>query len=286
MGKTLIINGADFSEVAIGHVELPRELSDTALAWIAASGNSGLTDDQKFAIDDFITAIGVNELGSVFSKIERLWLPMLSADKAHGLIDYKILDTHTLPSMSQTIFEDRVVFTNHGLKYVGTDSSSFVIDDALSVDMQNMSWMLLNTVQLPSVSAGDSKTIAGIGVSSVFTKYFFKVITKTQVQYRFNSSGSSVYIDSASDRLSASFSGLISNSNGVKILKPSGSIETTSAVEEAGTVIGVRVFAKNGNLSIEDGVPVGCWIIAKALTDDEATTLKNAVDTLFAAINV
>lgn len=291
MGKTLIIKGADFSSVSIGQVELPRELSATALAWIEASNNSGFTDAQKYAIDDFITAIGVGSQGSIYSKIDRLWLPFLSADKAHSLVDYKSdgYVTPTLNETSQATWDNDVTFSNYGLKATsGNDTDSApIIDSSLSIDFQNVSMFILNTLEFPTLGTGETAIHAGIGAAKVYNRYLFKASARTSIKYQINNSSTPVYVDTSKNRRQVALTGFISTSEVLRIMVADGTMHDADSPLSAETIsdAGIRILRINGYKIQEDSIPHGAYIVAKALTNTEATTLKSAVETLFAAIS-
>lgn len=84
----ITLKGADFSADNIGQVELERTLNAYTLAAIEASGNTGMTDTQKFALDDLFIAMGVDGSNNVMSKIRKLYIPMLATEVANALINY------------------------------------------------------------------------------------------------------------------------------------------------------------------------------------------------------
>lgn len=288
MGKTLVINGADFSAVSIGRVELPRELSDTALAWINASGNTGLTDEQKFAIDDFITAIGVDSVGSVYSKIDRLWLPMLAGDKAHSLVDYKngYTDAYTsMPQTSKTSFDDNVSFASHGLKVTqdGTARAQVIVDSDYTFNSQDCSFFMFNTEDYATLASG-SKDTSGIGnISSPVYKRFGMTLTSSALQNHFLS-GTALFYDTKSGFREPHLHGVASNSTGISLLYSDGTFRSSEAVTSE-TLTGISILRGTAAYLNNDATPsYGAFIVGKYMTNENITTLKTAVETLFAAI--
>lgn len=70
----LRLNGADFSQKNIGHIDFKRELSsETTL--ILSNFSKSLTDAQKFAVQDFIKKLKDE---NVWSHIENLYIPILA----------------------------------------------------------------------------------------------------------------------------------------------------------------------------------------------------------------
>lgn len=288
MGKTLVINGADFSAVSIGRVELPRELSDTALAWINASGNTGLTDEQKFAIDDFITAIGFDVVGSVYSKIDRLWLPMIAGDKAHSLVDYKngYINAYTsMPQTSKTSFDDNVSFASHGLKVTqdGTARAQLIVDSDYTFNSQDCSFFMFNTEDYATLAAGQTKETSGIGDTSSINKRFGMILTSTAFQNKFLS-GTALFYDTKSGFREPHLHGVASNSTGISLLYSDGTFHSSEAVASE-TLTGISILRGPAAYLNNDATPsYGALIVGKYMTNENITTLRTAIDTLFAAI--
>lgn len=289
MGKTLVINGADFSAVSIGKVELPRELSGTALAWIEASGNTGLTDVQKYAIDDFITAIGVDSVGSMWDKIDRLWLPMIAGDKAHSLVDYKneYIDGYTsMPQTSKTSFDDNVSFANHGLKVTqdGSARAQIIVDSDYTFNSQDCSFFMFNSEDYATIASGQSKEVSGIGnISSPNNKRFAMVLTSSAIQIKFLSS-TVLTNDTKRGFREPHLRGVTSNSTGISLLYSDGTFESSAAVESE-TLTGISILRGPAPYLNDNATPsYGAFIVGKYMTNENIATLRTALDTLFAAI--
>lgn len=290
MGKTLVINGADFSEVAIGHIDLPRELSTIAKAWINASGNTSLTDMQKYAIDDFISAIGVDEENSVFSKIDRLWLPMLSADKAHSLIDYKNNYANAISSMTQdskNSFDSYAGFENHGLRISTApngDVPMIVADNDYTFNTQNVTFFQFNTVQYDTHTESDVVYMEGIGDKSSSYKTFRQVLTSSALQNYFLSRSNLVYDTSNGFRL-PHLRGVSSNSENLKVLLSNNTLSSQSAVTSE-NLTGIGILRNDVPYCYPlTSKPIGAYIVGKAMSDEEVITLSTAIDALFDIIN-
>lgn len=288
MGKTLIINGADFSAVSIGKVELPRELSETALAWIEASGNTSLTDEQKFAIDDFITAVGVDRVGSIWSKIDRLWLPMIAGDKAHSLVDYKngYIDAYTsMPQTSKTSFDNNVSFVNHGLKVTqdGSSREKIIVDSDYTFNSQDCSFFMFNTENYATLASGQNKDASGIGDSSSVNKRFGIVLTSTALQQKFLSSVL-LTSDTKSGFREPHLHGVASDSTGLSILYSNGTFYSSEAITSE-TLTGISILRAPAAYLSDSATPsYGAFIVGKYMTNENITTLRTALNTLFAAI--
>ena len=277
MGKTLIINGADFSSVSIGTVKLPRELSDTALEWIAASGNSGLSDTQKFAVDDFITSIGVGVVDSIYSKIDKLFLPMLASDLGHSLIDYA--NNYESPTPANI---NNLEFRSHGVGVSSnpTDVYAVVLDSAYVIDAQDCSVFMMNSETYPSLTSG-SKNRGGVGSKTTNMQYRVQQTSTALIGFAF----STTELREANPNFTPKMVGCVGTTNSMKILDSKGELNTQTAV--SGTCTGLSITQYNGNRHVDaDSPAMGAYIIGKAMSDTDVLGLKSAIEALFAAINV
>lgn len=278
MGKTLIINGADFSGVSIGKVVLPRELSSKAIEWIEASGNNELTNTQKFAIDDFITAIGVETDNSVWSKLDKMFLPMLANDLGHSLIDYK--NNYVAASPANI---NNLVYRNHGVAPSSNpvDIYAVYLDTAYLINCQNCSLFMMNSEPYSTLAAGSSANRGGIGSQTTNMQYRMQQTPTAMRRYAF----STTYDTEVTPNLTPKLTGCIGTSGAMKILDSKGSLITQSPVNNSFT--GLSIMQYNGNRLVDaTGPAIGVYIAGKALSTEEVTLLKTAVEELFSAINV
>lgn len=276
MGKTLIINGADFSGVSIGKVVLPRELSPKAIEWIEASGNNELTDTQKFAVDDFITAIGVGTDNSVWSKLDKMFLPMLANDLGHSLIDYK----NNYAAASPTNINN-LVYRNHGIDISSnpTDVYAVYLDSAYLINCQNCSLFMMNSESYPTASS--PRNMGGIGSQTSNMQYRIQQTRTAMKRFAFSTTD---YTETTPN-LTPKLTGCVGTSEAMMILDSKGALITQSAVND--TFTGLSIMQYNGNRHVDaTGPAIGVYIAGKSLNTEEVTILKTAVETLFAAINV
>lgn len=106
----LVLRGADFSANNLGQVEITTELDDYTKAAIAASGNTGMTNVQKSALNTFFKKVGAWGGGSnIWSKMDRVYIPFLCADIANAGHDY------TENGDDVTLASDKYVLRNKGL---------------------------------------------------------------------------------------------------------------------------------------------------------------------------
>lgn len=106
----LVLRGADFSANNLGQVEITTELDNYTKAAIAASGNTGMTDVQKSALNTFFKKVGAWGGGSnIWSKMDRVYIPFLCADIANAGHDY------TEKGDDVILASDKYVLRNKGL---------------------------------------------------------------------------------------------------------------------------------------------------------------------------
>ena len=88
----ITLKGADFSANNIGQVNIERVLNPYTVAAIEASGNTSLTEAQKFALDDLFLAMGVDGSNTVMSKMRKLYIPMIGGTVGDAFINYATND--------------------------------------------------------------------------------------------------------------------------------------------------------------------------------------------------
>lgn len=290
MGKTLIINGADFSAVKVGDVEIPRVYQQMTLDWIAASGNS-FTDAQKEALDDLVLALIANNR-TLWNKLDRIWLPMIAIDKAHSLYEYKngVNSYSSMNTSNQRTFDDSVGFGNLGVYPTATSSTHApIIDSSYSLDTKDCSMFILNTQSYPTLTATQIKATIGTNNTSSDTGgvcvLFMQTFANDTMRIGFPTSAASDYIQSTNAEKTPSLRGIISNSEGRKALFSDGIKSIGAALEQSNTISGIVLLnGANPFMSYVDTTPKGAAIVGKALTDDEALTLQSRVNALAVAM--
>lgn len=290
MGKTLIINGADFSAVKVGNVEVPRVYQQKTLDWIAASGNT-FTDAQKEALDDLVLELMANN-SALWNKLDRIWLPMIAVDKAHSLYEYKneVNSYESMNATNQGTFNNSVGFGNLGIYPTGTSSTKApIIDSSLSIDTKNVSMFTLNTQAYPDVSASLIRTSVGTnngsndpgGVCVSFKQSLPSGIMK--IGYP-NSSGG--LAQSTGVEQIPSLRGTISDNSSRRALFFEDIKTIGSALETSNTIANI-VILSSSNIYMPSGdkTPMGAAIIGKAVTDNEALSLQEKVNALLSAMS-
>lgn len=298
MGKTLIINGADFSAIKVGNVEVPRVYQQKTLDWIAASGNT-FTDAQKEALDDLVLALDANN-GALWSKIDRLWMPLIAFDKAHSLYDYKnATDSYNnMDSTSKGIFDNNVNFTNKGLLApIQISNAQLTVDSTFEIDTQNVSFFIMNSETYPTIASSTIR--ASLGTNSIINTgfgtfvLFIQQLTESNggrmnVGFPTSDSSSLIRVSSAgtSDMYKPHLFGVISDSEKAEVMEINGTFhQVGSEVVSSATITGINLLTGSTRNMIADTVSKCIFIVGKAMSHELATTLQNRIEALHAAMS-
>lgn len=290
MGKTLIINGADFSAVKVGNVEVPRVYQQKTLDWIAASGNT-FTDAQKEALDDLVLELMANN-SALWNKLDRIWLPMIAVDKAHSLYEYKneVNSYESMNATSQGTFNNSVGFGNLGIYPTATSSTKApIIDSSLSIDTKNVSMFTLNAQAYPDVSTAVIRT--SIGTNNLSTDpggvcvSFKQSLSSGIMKIGYPNSNDDLVRTTGVEQI-PSLRGTISDNSSRRALFFEGIKTIGSALETSNTIANI-VILSGSNLYMPSGdkTPMGAAIIGKAVTDNEALSLQEKVNALLSAMS-
>lgn len=280
MGSTIIIKKADFSSVSIGHVDIPRELSEDTLAWIALSGNTTMTNEQKYALDDFITTL---KTSSVYNKIDKMHLPLLASDKTHALVDYKNKKDDAIQALL-----DVYTFRNHGILSETGVANTPKIDPDYQRSTSDISLYCFATEGMSEVNVGTLDYFNSIGGdhSNSVELAAYKDTYTVQIRCNIDGDATRVVNDSTAAKFSPGFFGFSINGDTIMYMKRDGSIVSTSAGGYTDAVhTGYSLLGLNNN-SHEQHSATGAFIVGSALTNEEATLLRNAIVTLATALGV
>lgn len=125
---------------------------------IAASGNTSMTDAQKWALNHFFYQIGAISNDGVFAKLEGLYLPMISGDNlTYAMVDYKGNNNLSLTGK-------KVKFQSHGLFIGDSGTGASVLarnDYAGAVDALSVAALFTE-----NFTTRTNKTIFGFGAAS------------------------------------------------------------------------------------------------------------------------
>lgn len=139
------LSRADFSANNIGKYEFPKELSQFTIDAIAASGKV-MTDEQKYAMEDFFTSIGAIDNNGIWAKLDKVYIPFIGADVTKGLMNYKT------NNLDNTLNADNLTLVNGGVKVKG-EADVTTADANNAVDNYVWNWdsksvFMLNTEPL------------------------------------------------------------------------------------------------------------------------------------------
>lgn len=280
MGSTIIIKKADFSSVSIGHVDIPRELSEDTLAWIALSGNSTMTNEQKYALDDFITTL---KTSSVYNKIDKMHLPLLASDKTHSLVDYKNKKDDAIQALL-----DVYTFRNHGILSETGVANTPKIDPAYQRSISDISLYCFATEGMSEVNVGTFDYFNSVGGDHSNSVELTTYKDNYAVQIRCNIDGGAnrMVNDKTAAKFSPGFFGFSINGDTIMYMKRDGSIKSDSAGTYTDAVhTGYSLLGLNKNSHVQHAA-TGAFIVGSALTNEEATLLRNAIVTLATSLGV
>lgn len=280
MGSTIIIKKADFSSVSIGHVDIPRELSEDTLAWIALSGNTTMTNEQKYALDDFITTL---KTSSVYNKIDKMHLPLLASDKTHALVDYKNKKDDAIQALL-----DVYTFRNHGILSETAVANTPKIDPDYQRSISDISLYCFATEGMSEVNVGTLDYFNSVGGDHSNSVELTTYKDNYAVQIRCNIDGDAnrMVNDETAAKFSPGFFGFSINGDTIMYMKRDGSIKSNSAGAYTDAVHkGYSLLGLNKNSHVQHAA-TGAFIVGSALTNEEATLLRNAIVTLATALGV
>lgn len=285
MGKTIVITGADFSDVSIGHVDLPRELSGDALAWIEASGNSSMTDNQKCAIDDFIS-----ETSSVRSKLKVLYIPLIASGLTKAFINYA---TVTFNDDTPTGLSTYVGYKDKGIYSLGDSyPNNCPIALATGISNINASFFIAYTNDFDDPGSGNATQIPGLFLgSSAFDRVgTFDRISHTTYAFLPKQdmilNDSVIINDATTNKHKKGTRGTSFVSDAWRVVKADGSVEsgTYPSTPTARTLSSLHLLSKPGlNGFSEEDTVWGMVAVGTALTDLEMQAFKISSDKLMAA---
>lgn len=279
MGKTLVIRGADFEAVKVGTVEIPRELSPEALAWIEASGNTSLTDTQKGAIDDFIASL---KTSGVYDKLDKIHLPMLAASKVKAFVEYKTLTDESIQQ-----FQDVYTFRNHGILSEAGVSQFAKIDASYVKNSGNIGLYVFTTEDFSASNTGNNY-YNSVGPENANAVELCLGVTTTALQMISYLNGTNVAVnDTTSNWQKGGFRGFSANGTSISYLKQGGTFGTQNYPSEytQKDYTGYSLTGLNNN-SHTQRAAAGAFFVGDALSDTEATSLRTAILALWEAINV
>lgn len=270
------INNADFSEKNIGKIS--TGIDPFTIAAIAASGNTTMSNNQKIALNTFFKQIGATQgsTSQIFGKMKFIYLPMIAADVAKALVNYKTNNVDFAPS------SDDYQIRNHGIVKTSSHSGFTKVIDKISPDNFSMT-VLRNevyTVEDPISNEVATCTfgLRGVSDTSIWIGSFYinKSTAGTSVNMAMTGLASSPFATSplSADAIAAQ----TINSDGNKVYR----------------LINNTLSSKDKSLADFSGEtsqrlyvflsavykPVGAMIIGESLSNDEMYVINNALNEL------
>jgi hypothetical protein len=249
-------------------------ISDFTLAAITASGNNTLSNEQKFAVENFFRTIGATKNTGIWTKLDYVFLPILSTDIEHTLVDYKT---------NQAVSPDsRAQWSNHGIS-----ASSGAYNTLVSSPMYNaedFSVVVAVNALLNNASAFSEIQLARYYTSESATTYSTKG-NGSYVQGSCSMGGSTwAYARITQNVKSFGFVNKMDSDTNTPLI-----LFGTESGVNSGTLYPDGTFSALQNpemlqLRLTPGISIGFAIFGRALTSEELTTVLNAISTLQGAI--
>lgn len=284
------LSRADFSANNIGKYEFPKELSQFTLNAIAASGKV-MTDEQKYALEDFFTSIGAIDNNGIWAKLDKVYIPFIGADVTKGLMNYKT------NNLDNTLNADNLTLVNGGVKVKGSSNLNSA-DANNAVDNYVWNWesksvFFLNTE--PLIIDGSATSIYQLSTytGNVSNKWQgFKIINTVNHVITFivdqnntNLIGQPNYIENYGLVTRPQLIGASSNGSNVICMLGNGITKTfavASSYQADNTPHTLYPFAENIIGEISAAMKAcGALILGDYLTESEMKSLQSDVETLY-----
>lgn len=284
------LSRADFSTNNIGKYEFPNELSQFTLDAIAASGKV-MTDEQKYAMEDFFTSIGAIDNNGIWAKLDKVYIPFIGADVTKGLMNYKT------NNLDNTLNADNLTLVNGGVKVKGeTDVTTADANNAVENyvwNWESKSVFFLNTE--PLIIDGSATSIYQLSTytGNVSNKWQgFKIINTVNNAIKFvidqsnaNLIGEINYINQSNIVTRPQLIGASSNGSNVICMLGNGITKTfavASSYQADNTPHTLYPFAGGINGTImATSKACGALILGDYLTESEMKSLQSDVETLY-----
>lgn len=156
----IVLKEADFSANNVGKITMP--ISDFTLAAITASGNLGMTDAEKEALDSFFMAVGAIDNNGIWSKLDKVYLPFIGSDVTYGLVNYKG------NNKDATLSSEYMKLVKGGVKTVKTDANTTSAEANNIVPNYVWNWssksvLMLNTEEIPTAQSNNQLNVCAYG---------------------------------------------------------------------------------------------------------------------------
>lgn len=256
-------------KVVVNNPNLPilEMMQQFTLDAITKSGNSSMTDSQKFALNHFFYQVGAIENTEIWSKIRTIFIPIIGATKSNIVLDYKNDGVSIKSSYKNMVDQGGALEIISGLAVLPTNYPN------LTANLKGSAFCAVAIVEngISAVSefevgvkTGDVRRSAGIaGTNKLCSKYYDSTNTATK---RFSETSATAVL---CNFRRADIKGYA--------VKEGNIIETTANVY--GDYDSVVSSVTNGEYKIlcSSGVKYGLLAdFSSELTDDEAKTFLSA----------
>lgn len=297
------LDGADFSADNLGKIYVGI-LDDFTTAAITASGNSSMTDGQKAALNTFFEDIGAfGTKSTIWSKLDKVYIPLLASDVANAMVNYKTNTADTTPSADYWQLRSRGIvgsFSQRTASWLTYSATNYFIN-AL-----NFSMLSLATETSNNTNARYLLNYQGSNGSSRFAIHdtLNGAGNRTITLVGISPSGSAGL---AGGVMGGADAGFVKNkslafsvnslSTAITSISEDGSVNTFSApilnniVTETQSAtfqpLCAASYSSTANqlTNNKDTSPIGILIFGKQMSNEELVTLKTAAETLANVFN-
>lgn len=293
------LDGADFSDNNLGKIYV-GVLDNFTKAAITASGNSSMTDGQKAALNTFFETLGAfGTASSIWSKLDKVYLPLIADDVANAMINYVDNSADTTPSSDYWQLRNRGIVGSFETR---TADSLTYTKNNFFIDVLNLSVMTLATENNTSKTLRGLLYYMGSNGSSRFTMSdtLTNAGSRTMLYAGIAPSGSAQLLvsDDAGYSKNKAIGFSVNSATDVSAILTDGTFRTAAGGAVLGNVVTettsatyrplcVASYSSTSNQESNNSstAPYGAIIIGKRLTQAEMTTLKGAMEALANVFN-
>ena len=141
------------AEVNNPNLPILETIQQTTLEAIAASGNTSMTDAQKYALNHFFYQLGAMDNSGLWGKIDGIILPFLANDAEHSIVNYKT------NSIYNTTLERTFNFSSKGICVLSSGGVA-QYHDLFEYEFDAADFSLVNIISNAGVSTNLSNLLS------------------------------------------------------------------------------------------------------------------------------
>lgn len=274
----IVLKDADFSASNIGQIEIEVKIDEFTEAAITASGNASMTTSQQNALNSFFKTLGAfGGNGTIWNKLTFLWLPVISGDLAHSLVNYK--DNVVSATPNSTYW----ALNNNGIKAVGSPSDGIAVTAPSSISKSDVSVFGIGDNQVRFLIVGSSNP-GRLGMRCEVTGG-----GALNVNSQVDSGASFVAMKFAAEPSATAYKKLFGisvngeGSNNVLALNDSGVVTKTATLSGADFGTSITLLRDIGTINNSERGSVKLLAIGTHLSSAEMTQMKTACEALIDA---